>query len=68
MSEALAKAGEPREIERRGAVAVALPAVIVDAGPAAVERFLEFFAAAIANDRTRMAYGRGGGAVPGVVR
>ena len=28
-----------------------LPAVIVDAGPAAVERFLEFFAARIANAR-----------------
>ena len=61
MSEALAPAVAPREIERRGAVAVALPAVIVDAGPAAVERFLEFFAAAIANDRTRMAYGRAAG-------
>ena len=35
-----------------------LPAVIVDAGPAAVERFLEFFAARIANRRTRAAYGR----------
>ena len=35
-----------------------LPAVIVDAGPAAVERFLEFFAARIANARTRAAYGR----------
>ena len=32
--------------------------VIVDAGPAAVERFLEFVAAAIANGRTRAAYGR----------
>jgi len=35
-----------------------LPAVIVDAGPVAVERFLEYFAAAIANGRTRAAYGR----------
>ena len=35
-----------------------LPAVIVDAGPAAVARFLEFFAARIANARTRAAYGR----------
>ena len=35
--------------------------MIVDAGPAAVERFLEFFAAAIANDRTRAAYGRAAG-------
>ena len=29
--------------------------------PAAVERFLEFFAAAIANDRTRAAYGQAAG-------
>ena len=35
-----------------------LPAVIVDAGPVAVERFLEFFAASISNGRTRAAYGR----------
>ena len=41
--------------------AVALPAVIVDAGPAAVERFLEFFAAAVANARTRAAYARAAG-------
>ena len=47
-----------REIGRPGAAAVVLPEVIVAAGPAAVERFLEFFAAAIANDRTRAAYGR----------
>ena len=33
-------------------------ALIVDAGPAAVARFLEFFAARIANRRTRAAYGR----------
>ena len=52
-------AGRP-EIARPGA-AVALPEVIVDAGPAAVERFLEFFAAAIANDRTRAAYGQAAG-------
>ena len=35
-----------------------LPRLIVDAGPAAVARFLEFFAARIANRRTRAAYGR----------
>ena len=35
-----------------------LPPLIVDAGPAAVEKFLEFFAARIANRRTRAAYGR----------
>ena len=60
MSEALVPAPSAGrvEIERPGAAAVALPAVIVDAGPAAVERFLEFFAASIANGRTRAAYGR----------
>ena len=70
MSEALtpapASASGRAEIAPRGGAAVALPAVIVDAGPAAVERFLEFFAAAIAssfaariaNRRTRAAYGR----------
>lgn len=66
MSEALVP--PPRPAGRRSSVparaAVALPAVIVDAGPAAVERFLEFFAAAIANGRTRVANGTGGGAVP----
>ena len=61
MSEALAPVVDRREIARPGAAAVALPEVIVDAGPAAVERFLEFFAAAIANDRTRAAYGRAAG-------
>ena len=65
MSEALVPvaAVDRPEIARPGAaaVAIALPEVIVDAGPAAVERFLEFFAAAIANDRTRAAYGRAAG-------
>ena len=37
---------------------LALPQLIVDAGPAAVARFLEFFAARVANRRTRAAYGR----------
>ena len=45
-------------VARTGSAAMALPAVIVDAGPVAVERFLEFFAASIANGRTRAAYGR----------
>ena len=60
MSEALVPALSAGrvEVERPGAAGVALPAVIVDAGPAAVERFLEYFAAAIANARTRAAYGR----------
>ena len=35
-----------------------LPQLIVDAGPVEVARFLEFFAARIANRRTRAAYGR----------
>ena len=61
MSEALVPVVDRREIAGPGAAAVALPEVIVDAGPAAVERFLEFFAAAIANDRTRAAYGRAAG-------
>ena len=38
--------------------ALVLPPLIVDAGPVAVARFLEFFAARIANRRTRAAYGR----------
>ena len=57
MSEALMPTVARPEITRRGG-AVVLPAVIVDAGPAAVERFLEFFAARIANAMTRAAYGR----------
>ena len=57
MSEALLPTVARPEITRPGG-AVVLPAVIVDAGPAAVERFLEFFAARIANARTRAAYGR----------
>ena len=35
-----------------------VPRLIVDAGPVAVARVLEFFAARIANRRTRAAYGR----------
>ena len=34
---------------------LALPQLIVDAGPVAVGKFLEFFAARIANRRTRAA-------------
>ena len=58
MSEALVPAVTRAPDARAGSAAVALPAVIVDAGPVAVERFLEFFAASIANGRTRAAYGR----------
>ena len=58
MSEALVPAVSRPPVARTGSAAMALPAVIVDAGPVAVERFLEFFAASIANGRTRAAYGR----------
>ena len=47
----------PVVVTDRGADVV-LPALIVDAGPDAVQRFLEFFAGRIANARTRAAYGR----------
>ena len=58
MSEALVPAAaEPAVVTDRGADVV-LPALIVDAGPDAVQRFLEFFAGRIANERTRAAYGR----------
>ena len=43
---------------KTGEADVVLPALIVDAGPDAVQRFLEFFAGRIANARTRAAYGR----------
>ena len=58
MSEALVPAVNRQPVARTGSAAMALPAVIVDAGPVAVERFLEFFAASISNGRTRAAYGR----------
>ena len=58
MSEALVSAVTRPPVARTGTAAMALPAVIVDAGPVAVERFLEFFAASISNGRTRAAYGR----------
>ena len=60
MSEDLALV-EPVDVLRTAAAergGVALPRLIVDAGPAAVGKFLEFFAARIANRRTRAAYGR----------
>ena len=43
------------------AATMTLPRLIVEAGPAAAERFLEFFAAQLANDRTRAAYARAAG-------
>ena len=41
--------------------ALALPRVIVEAGPTAVGKFVEFFAGRIANERTRAAYARAAG-------
>ena len=69
MSEALAPvpAVDRSALERPGA-AVALPEVIVDAGSVAVERFLEFFAAAIDERADARGVRSGGGAVSGVVR
>ena len=58
MSEALVPSVARLSVARTGSAGMALPAVIVDAGPVAVERFLEFFVASIANGRTRAAYGR----------
>ena len=56
MSEALVPSVTGPPAARTGPAGMALPAVIVDAGPVAVERFLEFFAAQVANARTRAAY------------
>ena len=61
MSEALVPAVTGPPAARDGSAGMALPAVIVDAGPVAVERFLEFFAAQVANARTRAAYARAAG-------
>ena len=55
MSEALVPVARPT-IAVAGTAAIALPQAIVEAGPVVVERFLEFFAGQIANDRTRAAY------------
>ena len=57
-TEALAPASAAPAIATGGAGEIVLPQVIVDAGPSAVARFLEFFAGRIANARTRAAYGR----------
>ena len=58
MSEALVPATAEPAVVTSGGAEIVLPQVIVDAGPAAVARFLEFFAGRIANARTRAAYGR----------
>ena len=57
-TDALALAAAAPAIATGGAGEIVLPQVIVDAGPQAVGRFLEFFAGRIANARTRAAYGR----------
>ena len=57
-TEALAPVAAAPAIATGGAGEIVLPQVIVDAGPSAVARFLEFFAGRIANARTRAAYGR----------
>ena len=61
MSEDVVRVEPPDALRPAGAASTArlvLPQLIVDAGPVAVARFLEFFAARIANRRTRAAYGR----------
>ena len=55
MSEALVPAVTRAPVARAGSAGMALPAVIEDACPVAIERFLEFFAASISNGRTRAA-------------
>ena len=61
MSEALVPAAAEPVVVADGEADVVLPALIVDAGPDAVARFLEFFAGRIANERTRAAYARAAG-------
>ena len=65
MSEALVPAAAEPVVVADGEADVVLPALIVDAGPDAVARFLEFFAGWIANEGGVRA---GGGAVSRVVR
>ena len=57
-TEALVPAAAEPAVVTSGGGEIVLPQVIVDAGPSAVARFLEFFAGRIANARTRAAYGR----------
>ncbi|MEO7275146.1 MAG: hypothetical protein ABIX28_23165 [Vicinamibacterales bacterium] len=44
-----------------GSAPMVLPRLIVEVGLTAAEHFLEFFAAQIANERTRAAYARAAG-------
>ena len=57
-TEALVPAAAELVIATGGGGEIVLPQMIVNAGPSAVARFLEFFAGRIANARTRAAYGR----------
>ena len=57
-TEALVPAAAEPAVVTSGGVDIVLPALIIDAGPDAIQRFLEFFAGRIANERTRAAYGR----------
>ena len=57
-TEALVPSAAAPAISTSGGGEIVLPQVIVDAGPQATARFLEFFAGRIANARTRAAYGR----------
>ena len=56
-TEALVPAAPEPANTTGGAGEIVLPQVIVNAGPSAVARFLEFSAGRIANARTRAAYG-----------
>ena len=57
-TEVLVPATAAPAIATSGGGEIVLPQVVVDAGPQATARFLEFFAGRIANARTRAAYGR----------
>lgn len=54
----IVRAGETAPWHEGAACAALLPALIVDAGDRAIERFMEFFTANIRNLNTRMAYAR----------
>ena len=59
--DAAAAAEATSGVTRAGSAGLALPRVIVEAGPVAVGKFVEFFAGRIANERTRAAYARAAG-------
>ena len=67
-TEALVPAVSEPAVVTAGGGEIVLPQVIVEAGPAAVERFLEFFAGRIAEREDAGGVRTGGGAVPRVVR